>query len=355
MLGSTVHLTAAARVTASGAGGGGNVVIGGSLAGLGTNATSLTHVDQGAVVGACGTLACASDGTGGAGNGGSIRLFSTQETSLEGELNASSDLLSRAGTIEVISDNGVTSMSAMARIIDVTGENQLAGFVAVIGNTLELAPTSFVNMSDFAGNLPSGSTRIISDARPGNTTRSYVRDLDLETRQTEQPVVFHAYANNGVSDYPNHLPTILSGGVETPVGTLRPNGGAPTTFAATGADTLAAIAVSFTAPPPGGVDNLTTQLANTANSLAREADQTTEAIVQAGQSDVAGAAPMTLVSGGPGVAQIADLGRSGAVAGASPDVFGANFHVLAPAGNADDSQVADYLCLTPFAKDACQK
>jgi hypothetical protein len=331
------------------------VVLGGTLAGIGTSATATTSVDQGAVVSACGTIACASDGSGGAGNGGTIRLFSTQATSLGGELNASADILSRAGVIEVISDSGVTSMSGMARIIDITGENQLAGFAAVIGNTLDLAPTSFVNMADFAGNLPSGSPRLISDARPGSTTRSYVRDPDLETRQTDQPLVFHAYANNGVSDYPNHLPTILGAGVETPVGTLRPNGGAPTTFAATGADTLAAIPVSFSAPPPSGSDNLTTQLANTANSLAREADDTTVAIIKAGQSEVAGAAPMTLVSGGPGVAQLADLGRSGAVAGASPDVFGANFHVLAPAGNADDGQVADYLCLTPFARDACKK
>jgi hypothetical protein len=62
---------------------------------------------------------------------------------------------------------------------------------------------------------------------------------------------------------------------------------------------------------------------------------------------------MALVVGGPGVAQVADLGRTGAVAGASPDVFGANYSVLAPAGGADDAQISDYLCLTPFAANAC--
>jgi hypothetical protein len=51
---------------------------------------------------------------------------------------------------------------------------------------------------------------------------------------------------------------------------------------------------------------------------------------------------------------VADLGRSGAVAGASPDVFGANYSVLAPAGGADDAQIADYLCLTPFSANACK-
>ena len=79
-------------------------------------------------------------------------------------------------------------------------------------------------------------------------------------------------------------------------------------------------------------------MANTANGLTRDAADTTQAIIKAGEEDeIAGDTPMSLVIGGPGVAQIADLGRSGAVAGASPDVFGANFHVLAPAGGADDA------------------
>jgi hypothetical protein len=76
--------------------------------------------------------------------------------------------------------------------------------------------------------------------------------------------------------------------------------------------------------------------------------------VKAGQNDIGGDSPMMLIVGGPGVAQVADLGRSGAVAGASPDVFGANYSVLAPAGTADDTQIADYLCLTPFAVNACR-
>jgi len=355
VFGSTVHLSGAARVNASGVGGGGDIVLGGSYAGEGATVTAQTTVDQGALLTACGTSACASDGTGGAGDGdgGEIRLFSTQVTSLGGELNVSSSATKRAGVVEVVSDAGVTRLGSMARLIGITGENQLAGFAAILGNTLELAPTAFVDMSDVAGNLPSGSNRLISDSRAGATTRSYVSDPGLETRQTDQPVVIHAYINNGVSNYPDNLPTIRAAGVETPVGTLRPNGGAPTTFAATGADTLAAIPVNFTPPPPAGSDTVTTQVANAANALTRDAVDSTQAIIDAGRSETDDSSPMMLVIGGPGVARVADLGRTGAVAGASPDVFGVNFHVLAPAGGADDAQISDYLCLTPFASDAC--
>jgi hypothetical protein len=303
-------------------------------------------------VSSCGTLTCARDGTGGAGNGGTIRLYSTQATALAGELNASSAAASRAGTIEMISDAGVTSMAPMARIISVTGENQLAGFTAVIGNTLDLAPTAFIDATDIAGTLAEGEKRFIYDSRPGN--RNYVFDPIADPRPTEQPVMFHAYIDNGLTDYRSHLPTLLAVNFEGPVGTVRPNGGAPTTFAVSGADALAAIPVTFAPPAPAGSDALTTQVANTANGLAREAVDDTQAIVDAGHKDVAGATPMALVTGGPGVAQIADLGKSGAVSGASPDVFGANFHVLAPAGGADDTQIADYLCLTPFSANACR-
>ena len=349
--GSAVHVAGTGRVTGSGVGGGGNIALGGSYTGVGTTVTSQTTIDLGALVSACGTAACARDGTGGAGNGGVIRLYSTQGTSLAGELNASSGAASQAGTIEMISDAGVTSMASMARIISVTGENQLAGFTAVIGNTLDLAPTGFIDMSDIAGNLPSSDRRNISDSRPGS--RNYVLDPLIDPRGTEQPVLFHAYINNGVSDYPDHLPTLLAAGFEGPVGTVRPNGGAPTTYAASSADALTAIPVTFTPPAPTGADTLTTQVANEANELTRDAGDTTQAIVDAGQKDVGSATPMVLVTGGPGVAQMADLGRAGPVAGASPDVFDANFHVLAPAGGADDSQIADYLCLTPFDSDSC--
>jgi hypothetical protein len=167
-------------------------------------------------------------------------------------------------------------------------------------------------------------------------------------------LLFHAYINNGFSEYPDHLPTFLADGFEGPVGTARPNGGAPTTFAASSADALAAIPVSFTSPVPAGADSVATQVANTATELTQDAADNTQAIVNAGQKDVDGDTPMALVTGGPGVAQMADLGRTGPVAGASPDVFDANFHVLAPAGGADDSQIADYLCLTPFASDSCK-
>jgi filamentous hemagglutinin family protein len=357
VMGSAVRVTGTARMNASGVGGGGSIILGGyysGSSGTGANATATgqTTVDLNALISACGTAACARDGTGGAGNGGLIRLYSTQATSLAGELNASSGAANQAGTIEVISNSGLTTMSSMARIIDVTGENQLAGFAAVIGNTLDLAPTSFIDMTDIAGNRPSSDRRIISDFRPGAVNRNYVFDPEIEARPTDQPVLIHAYINEGVSDYRDHIPVILAAGFEGPVGTLRPNGGAPTTFAVTGADTLAAIPVSFIAPPPAGSDTLTTQVANTASGLTRDADAT-QSIIDAGRREAAGDASMSLVIGGPGVAQVADLGRAGAVAGASPDVFGSNFHVLAPAGGADDTQIADYLCLSPFAKDAC--
>jgi hypothetical protein len=228
-------------------------------------------------------------------------------------------------------------------------------------------------MRDVAGTLPSGSARLIWDSTPGAATRNFVNDPDLITRQTDQPVLIHAYANNGVSDYTNHLPTIDAAGVETPVGTLRPNGGAPSSSASSASDALTAIPVVFTPPTTGGAGpgtgtgtgagtgagagtstgSIDNQVANTANDLTRDAADTTDAIINAGRNDVAGDTPMALVVGGPGVAQVADLGRTGAVAGASPDVFGANYSVLAPAGGADDAQISDYLCLTPFAANAC--
>ena len=356
-LGSDVHLTGTARVNANGVGGGGTVILGGTYTGAGSTVTAQTTVDFNALVSACGTAACARDGTGGAGNGGTIRLYSTGATGLAGELNMSAGAANQAGTVEMISDAGVTSMASMARIIGVTGENQLAGFTAVIGNTLDLAPTAFIDMTDIAGNTPSSDRRIIGASV--DAPRNYVFDPLIDPRPTEQPILFHAYINNGVSDYPDHLPTLLAAGFEGPVGAVRPNGGAPTTFATSGADTLAAIPVTFTTPlppvtpPPGGTDTLATEVAATANNLTRDAADT-DAIIKAGQNEAGGDTPMMLVIGGPGVAQIADLGRSGAVAGASPDVFGANYHVLAPAGGADDAQVADYLCLTPFAVDACR-
>jgi filamentous hemagglutinin family protein len=365
--GATVHLTSAARANVSGIGGGGSIVLGGEDSGsfgpgAGATATTQTAIDQGALVTACGTAECSQDGSGGAGDGGVIRLYSTLATTLNGEINASSGAANRAGTMEIISDAGLTSMGAMARVIGITGEDQLAGFAAIIGNTLDLAPTSFVSMRDVAGNLPNGTAHLIWDSNPGATTRNYVNDPGLITRQTDQPVLIHAYVNDGVSDYTNHLPTIDAAGVETPVGTLRPDGGAPSSFATSASDTLAAIPVSFPLPPAGGTGtgtgsgtgNVDTEVANTANGLARDAANTTDAIIKAGQRDVAGETPMVLVVGGPGVAQVADLGRTGAVAGASPDVFGANYSVLAPAGGADDAQIADYLCLTPFSANACK-
>jgi hypothetical protein len=251
-------------------------------------------------------------------------------------------------------------MASMARIIGVTGENQLAGFTAVIGNTLDLAPTAFIDMTDTVGNTPSSDRRIIGASLAGAAPRNYVFDPLIDPRATEQPILFHAYINNGVSDYPDHLPTLLAAGFEGPVGTVRPDGGAPSSAYASGADGLAAIPVTFIPPASGGAgpgtgpDTITNEVASTVNGLTRDAAETTDAIIKAGRNDVAGDTPMMLIVGGPGVAQVADLGRAGPVAGASPDVFGANYSVLAPAGGADDTQIADYLCLTPFAANACR-
>ncbi|MEO8016334.1 MAG: hypothetical protein ABI769_00845, partial [Pseudomonadota bacterium] len=63
---------------------------------------------------------------------------------------------------------------------------------------------------------------------------------------------------------------------------------------------------------------------------------------------------MSLWVGGPGVGQLADLGRTSALGGASVDVFSANFHVLAPRGGVGDAQIADYLCRSPYSRDACK-
>jgi len=358
--GSGVRLLSGAVVNANGVGGGGAVTLGGKYSGFAATDTAQTTVDFGAGISACGTAACARDGTGGAGNGGTIRLYSTSATSLAGELNISSGAANQAGTVEMISDAGVTSMASMARVIGVTGENQLAGFTAVIGNTLDLAPTAFIDMTDIVGNTPSSDRRIIGASLAGAAPRNYVFDPLIDPRPTEQPILFHAYINNGVSDYPDHLPTLLAAGFEGPVGAVRPNGGAPSSAYASGADTLAAIPVTFTPPASGGAgpgtgpDTIANEVASTVNGLTRDAAETTDAIIKAGRNDVAGDTPMVLIVGGQGVAQVADLGRAGPVAGASPDVFGANYSVLAPAGGADDTQIADYLCLTPFAANACR-
>jgi len=63
---------------------------------------------------------------------------------------------------------------------------------------------------------------------------------------------------------------------------------------------------------------------------------------------------MQSITGGPGVARLADLGRIGGVPGALADVFGVNYHVVAPAGGSADAPMTDYLCKTPFARNGCR-
>ena len=64
---------------------------------------------------------------------------------------------------------------------------------------------------------------------------------------------------------------------------------------------------------------------------------------------------MPLLVGSPGVAQVADLGRVGAVPGALPDVCHLNYQVVAPASEGPTAPIADYLCKTPFALNGCPR
>jgi hypothetical protein len=172
--------------------------------------------------------------------------------------------------------------------------------------------------------------------------------------------VFHAYAAQGLSGYDLALPplggNLLATSLTTPVGTVRPNGGAPMSLAASGADALAAIPVSFTtAPLPGsGSDSVNTQLSDTVSRLARETFADFFGLDLVALPRRAESGPLPVMSGGPGVARTADLGRSGDVAGASPDVFGVNYHVLAPTSEQQNAGVSEYLCKTPYSHNGCQ-
>jgi filamentous hemagglutinin family protein len=354
-IGTEVRLTSTARVDASGVGGGGQVVLGGNYSAVGTTATRLTQVDAGATVKACGTIACAVDGSGGAGLGGTVRLYSVLGTRASGEVNASGSAARQAGMVEVLSNSGLTELTGTARILAITGAGQLAGFAAVIGNTLAIDPAVTIDMRNVLGGLVDGQARVISDTNSASTVRSYVRDDLINQRQTSQSILFHAYSNNG---YENSLPalfdaianpggTLFATGIETPVGTLRPNGGAPAAFAAGATDALVAIPVTFTPSGqgnpviPSGSDALMAQASEDRDDGRGSAARKGRRIQR------------TVLAGGPGVGRSADLGRNGDVAGASPDVFSANFHVLAPANDGNDAQVADYLCTTPYARNAC--
>lgn len=355
IVGGDVQVASGAMLSASGGAGGGRIVLGG-IDGDGSLATRTTTVAAGASVTACGTLACAADGSGGAGDGGEIRVYSSLGTTVAGTLDVSAAEGHGAGVVEVIADQGAAALASGANLVAVTGTGFTAGFVAVLGDTLSVAPDARIDLRDHAGTLALGSRRLIADSTPGTATRVYVDDPALAQRQTEQPLLFHAYANSGNSNYGADLPalfdpllnpggTLYASGAETPVGTLRPNGGAPSTLLAQGTSALTPIAVTLTPAPPAGSEGLGAQVAGTSSQVADDAlDPAT------GSGDTS---DVRYVAGGRGVAQSADLGRAVGVQGADPEVFDANYHVLAPSGAPGDAQIADYLCRTPYATDGC--
>jgi filamentous hemagglutinin family protein len=360
-IGGTVHLTNTALANASGLGGGGRIILGGSYAsGTEITETSRTTVDAGAQALACGTSACAADGTGGTGAGGIVRVYSAQGTSVAGRLSVNASSAAQAGTIETISNLGLTQLAATANFQARGGEGQTPGFIAVIGNTLDVSAAVSIDLRDTANLIPVEVDRPIYDADPALGTRNYIMPPDDDHRQTGHPLLFHAYANEGNSGYDALLPLINAPGSnsnifaserEAPVGTLRPTGGAPSSLVASGADALTAIPISLSSLPPdsGAVNNLVSQATTDvvlADALDRPAGQ-----LKSNANDIG---TMSLWVGGPGVGQLADLGRTSSLGGASIDVFSANFHVLSPRGGEGDTQIADYLCRSPYQRDACK-
>ena len=364
VIGGDIHLTNTAVANASGPGGGGRIILGGSYeSGTLTTETAHTTVDAGAQALACGTTTCAADGTGGTGAGGIVRAYSAQGTSVAGRLSVNASSAAQAGTIETISNLGLTQLAATTHLEARTGEGQFAGFIAVLGNTLTVNSAVSIDMRDTANQVPTDLDRAIYDTDPALGTRNYIMPPDVAEgnnhRQTGHPLLFHAYAEEGFSGYENFLPVIadpnsnifISDVPETPVGTLRPTGGAPSSLVASGADALTAIPISLSSLPPdsGAVNNLVSQ--PTTDVVLADALDRPAGALKPNANDIG---TMSLWVGGPGVGQLADLGRTSSLGGASIDVFSANFHVLSPRGGEGDTQIADYLCRSPYSRDACK-
>jgi filamentous hemagglutinin family protein len=365
-IGGNVHLASTAVANASGPGGGGRITLGGSYAsGSATTETSRTTVDAGAQALACGTSACAADGTGGTGAGGIVRVYSAQGTSVAGRLSVNSSSAAQAGIIETISNLGLTQLAATANLQARSGEGQTPGFIAVTGSTLDVNAAVSIDLRDTANQIPVDVTRAIYDTDPALGTRNYVMPQDVaagnDHLQTDFPLLFHAYApeaNVQPNTYAVALPpigvpgsNIFASGREAPVGSLRPTGGAPSSLIAGSAGVLTAIPISLSSLPPdsGAVNNLVSQATTDvvlADALDRPAGQ-----LKPNANDIG---TMSLWVGGPGVGQLADLGRTSSLGGASIDVFSANFHVLSPRGGEGDTQIADYLCRSPYQRDACK-
>ncbi len=367
-IGGDVLVTSTGRVNASAAANGGSITLGGSYTADGETATRTTTVDSGAILRACGTVECALDGTGGAGNGGNVRLYSTNGTTLGGTIETSSGLDGNAGTVEVLSNLGLTEMTSTALIRSRTGVGQTQGFAVVIGDTLALSADAIIDMRDALDAIPNSVNRAIYET--GATTPQYIQPPDsdgdgapdFDRFGTDASIVFHAY---GDLNYEAILPGLAPGGNLFandrlgPVGTVRPNGGAPTTLAASASGALTAIPVTFTPnalPGPAngsGINPVNTQASDTVARLARESFVEFFGLNLMSVPVRDPNAPLEVLAGGPGVARAADLGRTGDAAGASPDVFGVNHHVLSPESQ-QDAGVTDYLCKTPYSHNGCQ-
>jgi filamentous hemagglutinin family protein len=370
-IGREIRVTSTGRINASAAGDGGSIVLGGTYSADGATATNTTTVDAGAVLLACGTVACATDGTGGAGAGGKVRLYSTNGTRLAGSIDVSSSADKQAGTVELLSNEGLTELASTSRIRARSGVGSFAGFVIGVGETLSVSPDAFVDLRDVQDGFPIELNRAIYDGDANTPQYGQSPDddgipgPDLPRLGTDSPLVFHAYANKGLTAYDAAIPALginlLASSLTTPVGTVRPNGGAPMTLAASGAGTLAAIPVSFAnapLPPPVNSGNSgnpgNSQVADTVSRLALDTfvDFFGLNVVALPPRDTHG--PLPVMAGGPGVARSADLGRDGDAAGAAADVFGVNYHVLAPESDKQDPGVYEYLCKTPYSHNGCK-
>jgi filamentous hemagglutinin family protein len=358
-MGHEVHVTPTGRINASAAGDGGSIVLGGTYSADGATATSTTIVDAGAVLTACGTVACATDGTGGAGAGGKVRLYSTNGTRLAGSIDVSSSADKQAGTVELLSNAGLTELASTSRIRARSGVGSFAGFVIGVGETLSVSPDAFVDLRDVQDGFPIEINRAIYDG-DANTPQYGQSPDDDGIPGPDLPRLGTAYD----AAIPALGINLLASSLTTPVGTVRPNGGAPMTLAASGADALAPIPVSFAnaprpppllPPPPPVADPGSSQVADTVSRLALDTfvDFFGLNLVALPPRDTGG--PLPVMAGGPGVARSADLGRNGDAAGAATDVFGVNHHVLAPDSDKQDPGVSEYLCKTPYSHNGCKQ
>src|SRR5262249_2566167 len=123
--GRNVELTSTARLDASGNGGGGLIGIGGKFSNAGrVTETATTHVVNGSIVNACGAIGCPLDGLGGSGDGGKISVYSANDTTLSGWLNVSAAENHFAGTLEVLTNLGPTTLDGGAHLTAKSGSGK---------------------------------------------------------------------------------------------------------------------------------------------------------------------------------------------------------------------------------------